>query len=309
MKGVLITGITGFTGTHIIEYLSNHIENFHIVGTSRNQDSYINDTKIIRVDLTRPDEVKDLFNEVDPEYIIHLAACIHGNPEEIFNTNVLGTVNLFDAVKDRALKSVKILVIGSVAQYGVGNKSELCIDEKASLKPINIYGNSKVSQELLGYQYYCNYGLNISGVRTSNLVGPGQSSAFVCSAIARQIVEIEKNQNKNILKVGNLDPQRDFIDVRDAVDAYWKVINSNRFGEIFNVCSGKSVAVRDILNCFLDLTDVKPEILIDSRKNRKVDITRIRYSYDKLKNLTGWNPKKNLKSTLRDVLEYWRSIL
>jgi len=309
MKGILITGITGFTGMHLVEYLSNVDRGTPIIGTSRSMDFDIHNVAVMKVDFTKFDEVKKLLEKFTPEYIFHLAACNRGNYKEIYNTNVLGTINLFEALKDKGRQSAKVLVTGSVAEYGIVNEFNTCIDETAPLAPITLYGNSKVSQDLLSYQYYRNYGINIVRVRASNLMGPGQSSDYVCSAIAKQIVEIEKHRPANALKVGNLDPKRDFIDVRDAVSAYWRVINSNSFGQVFNVCSGNCISVRDVLNCFLELTEVRPKIVLETKRARKFDIMYQRYNYEKLNNLTGWTPKKELKGSLSDVLEYWRSVL
>jgi len=308
MKVILITGITGFTGSHLVSYLWGLDEDIAIIGTPRRGEAAINNVEVVRVDITKPDEVRKLINIVEPDYVFHLAACNRGNYKTIYTTNVLGTINLLEAIKDKK-KTTKILLVGSIAEYGMVSESELPIQETTSLRPINFYGNSKVSQELLGFQYYYTYGLSIVMVRPTNIIGPGQSEDYVCSNFAKQIVEIEKGKHPNVLKVGNLEAQRDFIDVRDTIDAYWRLLNSNSFGKVFNVCSGKYVCIKDVLDCLLTLTSIKPEIRISSERFRTSEIMFQSCSYSELNKATSWVPQKTLRHSLKDILEYWRSAL
>jgi len=306
MKHVLITGITGFTGRHLVNFLSRIDKDISIFGTSRNDDAYIKNVQLIRADFTKSDEVKSVIGRVDPDHVYHLASCNRGEAKELFTTNVLGTINLLEAIKHKGKKLPKVLLVGSVAEYGIVNEKDLPIKETTDLKPVNPYGHSKLVQELIGFQYYNTYGLNIVLVRPANIIGPGQSAEYVCSAIAKQIVEIEEGKHPNVLTVGNLKPQRNFIDVRDAIDAYWKLMNSNNFGRVFNICSQKCLSISEVIDNFLLLTDINPEILIDPIRIKGNDIMLQECSYTKLYKATGWYPKYTIKNSFEGILEYWR---
>lgn len=308
MKSALITGITGFTGKHLVEYLLSLDEEIDLYGISRTEGLTLPNVKCIRANLVRANDVMQVFRRLEPNYIFHLAACNHGEPQEMYATNVLGTINLLEAVKDMGKKSPIILLVGSCAEYGIVDKTDLPIKESTPLKPVSFYGNSKVAQDFIGLQYFITHGLNVIRVRPTNIIGPGQSKKYVCSAFASQIVAIERGTLNNSMEVGNLTPQRDFLDVRDAIDAYWRLINIDSFGDVFNICSGTTVCPRDVLNNLLSLTAVKPTIISSSKPTRSGPIMLQSYNYDKVNKATGWVPNKTLRNSLEEILEYWRNI-
>jgi GDP-4-dehydro-6-deoxy-D-mannose reductase len=218
------------------------------------------------------------------------------------NTNIGIEVNLFEAaLKQKCFP--KFLIISSGSLYDP--KDKLPLIETSRVDPGSPYAVSKLGQEQMA-QYYGQRGFEYVIARPFNHVGPGQNEGFIVPDLTKQIVSVEKGNGKNI-KVGNLEAQRDYTDVRDIVRAYRLLVESGKSGEIYNICSNKPLSGNDLLSKLIDLSSSKPELISDPTKFRPTDSPVIYGSYDKLKKDTGWEPEIDIDTTLKDVLEDWRT--
>ena len=310
---VLITGASGFVGSHMVDFLLER--DFEVVGTFNTKPLKNKDLKQYPCDINQYDEVKEIMKEVQPKYIYHLAGPAFipdsfNRPRETINTIVSGTLNVLEAVRETEIDT-KILYVGSANEYGDFNNADLPLREDATLYPLSPYAVGKASASLLCYQYSKMYDLPIIRVRPFNHIGPGQSERFVCSSFAKQIVEIERGLKKPQLAVGNLEAHRDFLDVRDVVNAYWSILDKGRAGEVYNVCSGTTVVVKDVLNKLIKNSNLRDqiEVIISSDKLRNNDFSIIYGDCSKLKEATEWAPQYSLEKTLEDILQYWRETL
>jgi len=303
-RRVLITGIAGFTGSCLFKYLQEVDPGLTIFGIDKNAPLYSGNYEFIQIDLLDCAGLLNLIRQVKPSYIFHLAGLnFSDDPKSFYDINVMGTVNLLEAVrKTRDHIDPKVLTVGSSAEYGIVNEYELPISEGNPLRPITHYGVSKVAQDLLGFHYFKAYGLKVIRVRPFNLIGPGQSADFVCGALARQIVEIEKGARKKKILVGNLEPERDFIDVRDVVRAYFQLMTAGKDGEVYNIGSGKCYSIRQVLEILLREAVVKIGIKQDKERIRQSDIPKQVSNIDKIRSKTGWIPQIPLETSLRDTL-------
>ena len=308
---VLITGIAGFTGYHLFKHLQEADPELTIVGVDISAPVYSGNYEFIQADLLDCDGLLDLIRQVKPTYIFHLAGLnFSDEPKLFYDINVIRTVNLLEAVRKNSEQiDPKVLIVGSSAEYGIVNEGKLPISESNPLRPINHYGVSKVAQNLLGFQYFKSYGLKMICVRPFNLIGPGQSADFVCGALAKQIVKVEKGTREPEILVGNLAPERDFVDVRDVVLAYWRLMLAGSYGEVYNIGSGRCYSIREVLEILLREADVKIEIKQDKKRMRQSDIPRQISDISKIKNETGWAPRIPLEESLRDVLDHFRVVL
>ncbi|MGG1553530.1 GDP-mannose 4,6-dehydratase [Paenibacillus ferrarius] len=311
----LITGINGFVGDHLANYLQSC--GIEVFGTTSQIDSRksTSNSEIFVNDLTNEISIIQLLNEVRPEHIYHLAG--QSNVKESWeskqgtlNTNVNLTLNLLEAARKSEISDiVRILTIGSSEEYGRVADMTVSIDENVSLQPTNPYGISKAAVSYFAKQFFDAYGLKVIHARTFNHIGPGQRLGFVVTDFASQIVELEKVKGEKIIKVGNLEAQRDFTDVRDIVRAYYLLLStaSTSFGDVYNVCSGVPVTIRSILDKLLSLSEQSIEVIIDTNKLRPIDIPLYIGNNQKIKQLTNWSPEYTLDATLFDVLDYMRA--
>lgn len=311
MKKAFITGATGFAGSFLTEYLIS--KNIEVVGTYLSDfDSSIK-AKFIKLNLLDYVATDGALKAEKPDYIFHLAALTSpsdsfNNPSETITNNVAAQVNILEAAKNSCSES-RILVISSADVYGVVKSSDLPIDENTSLMPVNPYAVSKLAQDFLGLQYFLSYDLPVVRVRPFNHIGPKQAGNFVIPSFAKQIAEIEKGDKEPVIKVGNLSAKRDFTDVRDMVRAYLFAVEKGDMGEVYNIGSGKSYAISEILNKLLSLSSRKIEIEIDESKLRPKDEPELVCDNSKFKNKTDWQPEINIDQTLKDTLDYWRNIV
>lgn len=313
----LITGIVGFAGSHLADLLL--AKGYEIYGTVlkgeslRNIDVIKDKINLYNCDIVDEERVNQVVKEVNPERVYHLAAQSSAgksfdNPKLTFEVNVLGTVNLLDALrKYRKKESLRILLVGSAEIYGVVPEKDLPITEEYPLQPISPYAVSKAAMDLIGYQYYQSYKLNIIRTRAFNHSGPRQGETFVCASFGKQIAEIEKGLKEPIIYVGNLDAKRDFSDVRDIVRAYWLATKRCEPGEVYNICSDKPRTIQSILDTLLSFTDIKIEIKKDTTRKRPSDVPVLEGGSLKFREKTGWKPEIPFEQTLRDILDYWRT--
>jgi GDP-4-dehydro-6-deoxy-D-mannose reductase len=312
---VLITGITGFVGSHLAEYCLARGD-VELFGTLRwrsrmdNVHDVAESVEMIDCDLRDYIATRRTIADVRPDFIFHLAAqsfvpTSWKAPVETVVTNMVGEINIFESLRELGLWS-RVQIAGSSEEYGLVHEDEVPIKETNPLRPLSPYGVSKVGQDLLGYQYHMSYGLNIIRTRAFNHTGPRRGDVFVSSNFAKQIAMIEKGAKEPVIEVGNLDARRDFTDVRDMVKAYWLAVEKGVPGEVYNLGSGKDVTIRKMLDMLLEHSNMKIDVRQDPSRMRPSDVEILLADTTKFHELTGWVPEIPLEKTLGDLLDYWR---
>lgn len=313
----LITGITGFVGSHLAEHLLE--KNFEVYGLIRwrsrteHIDHIRNKLNLVEADVCDSHSTESAIKKIKPDYIFHLAAqsfvpASWNAPADTVNTNIIGTVNLFEAVRKSDIDPV-IQVACSSEEYGFVKENELPIKESNPLRPLSPYGVTKVAQENFSYQYHRSYGLKIIPTRAFNHTGPRRGEVFVVSNFAKQIAEIEKKLRDPVIYFGNLEAQRDFTDVRDMVRAYLLAVEKCDPGKPYNICSGKVWKIQEVLDKLLALSDVKIISKQDPERVRPSDVLVLVGDYSRFRDKTGWQPLISFDQTLKDTLDYWRERL
>ncbi|MBD3309202.1 NAD-dependent epimerase/dehydratase family protein [candidate division KSB3 bacterium] len=315
---VLITGITGFAGSHLVDYILKAHPEVDIFGIRRWRSRtetirhFQDDIKIVECELRDLTSVFNVIKDIRPDRIFHLAAQSFVptswiSPADSLNTNILGQLNVFEAVRSLDINPW-IQIACSSEEYGMVYENEVPIKETNPLRPLSPYAVSKVSQDMMGYQYSKSYGMKIIRTRGFNHTGPRRGDVFVCSDFAKQIVDIEKQKRPPVIRVGNLDAKRDFTDVRDMVRAYWLSLDRHcEPGEVYNIASGTTYPIHEVLEKLLAMTDVKIRIEQDPARLRPSDVQILQGDYSKFHAATGWNPTIPFDQTLQDILEYWRT--
>lgn len=309
----LITGINGFIGSYLAEYLLNkRLEVYGTVHKMKYLENIAHLKNVItlsKCDVRNSTAVKNVVRKSRPGLVFHLAAQSRPdiswkNPRETMETNVMGTVNIFESIRELKLDP-KILVACSSAEYGFIAGNEGSIKEDHQLLPLSPYGVSKVAQDLLAYQYFQNYNMKTIRVRIFGATGP-RKTGDVCSDFAIQIAEIEHEKREPIVPVGNLDARRDLTDVRDTVEAFWLLMERGKIGDVYNVCSSKAYKIGDILNKFLEMSEIGIKVKVDPKKLRPSDEPIIVGDNSKIRKDCRWRPKIPIENTLEDTLNYWR---
>jgi len=313
---ILITGATGFVGSHLIEYLLHNHPEFEIIATKRRRSdmsnvNHLTSKRVEWVDCNTEDysSVENVFIAHGPFHkIFHLAAqsfVKHSwdSPAETLNTNIIGTLNILEVSRKHSKDSI-IQIAGSSEEYGFQEKYPLV--EDMFLRPLSPYAVSKVAEENLGYQYYKSYGLKTVLTRTFNHEGPRRGEQFVTSTFAKQIVEIEKGYKEPIIFHGNLDSYRDYTDVRDVVRAYWLATEICEYGEPYNICSGNLTKISDVLDILLTYSNVTIERKEDPNRMRPSDLIKLQGDNSKFLAKTSWKPTISVETMLKDTLNYWR---
>lgn len=316
---VLITGITGFAGSHLAELLLE--ENVEVFGTQRARSrmdnltrEVVRDITLIECELKDAASVKTTLERIRPDGIFHLAAqsfvpTSWNSPADTLTNNIIGQTNILEAMKDLKLTDTVMQIACSSEEYGLVHEDEVPITEDNPLRPLSPYAVSKVAQDLMGFQYHRSYGLRTLRTRAFNHEGPRRGDVFVTSNFAQQIARIEKGLQEPIIRVGNLDAKRDFTDVRDTVRAYWLLLKKGRDGDVYNIATNTAVAIKDMLNTLLGFSDRDIKVEIDPARLRPSDVPILQGDYSKTKNLTGWEPTIPFDKTLKDLLDYWRERL
>ncbi len=313
---VLITGISGFVGSHLAEYFlaKGRDQVFGTIKWRSNRENLLNIAdKIIlhECDIKDAFAMRTILKDIKPDYIFHLAAQSYvpfswRAPQETLSTNIIGEVNLFESVRELNINPM-IHIAGSSEEYGLVLPDEVPIKETNPLRPLSPYGVSKVAQDLLGYQYFKSYGLKIVRTRAFNHTGPRRAEVFASSNFAKQIVEIEKKKREPVIFVGNLDAVRDFLDVRDVVRGYALSLIKGTPGEVYNIASGKGMKIKELLDRLVALSKVDLEIKQDPKRLRPSDVELLVGSPEKFYKATGWKPEIPFDKTLSDLLDFWRS--
>jgi GDP-mannose 4,6-dehydratase len=318
IERVLITGITGFVGSHLAEYILAEHPQVAVHGLKRWRSPKDNILGIIGKVTLHDGDLRDLASlirilaQTKPDAIFHLAAQSYvptsfGAPVDTLDTNVIGTANLLEAVRLAGIDPV-IHVCSSSEVYGQVSRDELPITEACPLRPVSPYAVSKVGEDMLAYMYFHAHGVKTIRSRMFTHSGPRRGEVFVDSWFALQLARIEAGKQEPILRVGNLDSVRTFCDVRDTIRAYWLLVTSCPPGEVYNIGGPVTMTIREMLAMLLGMKRHQGEIAIevDPALLRPKDVTLQVPSTAKFTAETGWQPKIPYAQTLRDMLDYWR---
>ena len=312
---LLITGITGFVGSHMAEYALTQAA--QVFGSSRwrsrteNVDHLRSKIKLIECDLRDLASVRVLLDAAQPTHVIHLAAqsfvgASWTTPAETLSNNIISQTNLLEGIR-RFTTPPRVLVTGTSEEYGLVHLDELPIRESNPLRPLSPYAVSKVAQDMMGYQYFKSYGLPIVRTRAFNHEGPRRGEVFVTSNFAKQVAEIEAGLHEPVIFVGDLKPRRDYSDVRDIVRGYWQLLERGEPGEVYNLCSGRSWAIQQVLDFLLEQSRVKGiAVETDPARLRPSDVMVLEGDASKIRKATGWKVEIPFERTLKDLLAYWR---
>ena len=316
---VLITGITGFAGSHLAELVLAEHPDVEVWGTYRwrsrmdNIEHVVDRIRLVEADLRDFASLHRMLDKVRPERIFHLAAqsfvpSSWSAPSETLSTNIEGQANLFEALRVLKLDPV-IQIACSSEEYGLVLPDEVPIRETNPLRPLSPYAVSKVGQDMLAYQYFRSYGIKAIRTRGFNHTGPRRGDVFVTSNFAKQIARIEAGLQDPVIEVGNLEAVRDFTDVRDMVRAYWVATEKATPGEVYNIASGVGLTIRALLDRLLSHASAEVDVRVDPSRLRPSDVEVLIGDASKFRAETGWEPRISLDQTLIDILDYWRARL
>lgn len=307
---IFITGATGFVGCHLRKFLRS--PEHRIWGSAYPDVSEVSSgDHLFCLDIRSEKDVFRYIQDIKPDWIFHLAAISNvqhswSMRKETLETNIVGTLNLFEGIREFS-PDARILFVSSSDIYGSRSLSGNLLTEQDEVLPMNPYAYTKWSAEVLCEFYTRIEKLDIVIVRPFPHIGPGQSADFVCSDWAFQIARIEKGLNEPVINVGNISVERDFSDVRDVVRAYARLMEKGRAGDVYNVCSGRSYSLDNILKCLLSFARKEISVRVDSQKLRKADIPRLVGDNRKIKREISWEPQIPIERSLEELLEYWRS--
>ncbi|TLS52013.1 NAD-dependent epimerase/dehydratase family protein [Paenibacillus antri] len=305
-----ITGISGFVGYYLANKLVS--EGYDVLGISRAEPKRkATGVEYILCDINDRGKMEKIITDSRPDHVYHLAGpafipLSYEKPNIAYGTIVDGTLNLYEIIRKHRL-SCKVLYVGSADVYGHGDGTPL--HEGSPIVPMNPYAGAKACAEIISKQFYHTYGIQIVSARPFNHTGPYQSVDFVCSNFAKQIALMEKN-GESTLSVGNIEVERDFLDVRDVVDAYYLLMQCGTPGEVYNVCSGTCTSLKNIISwLFMNSSIQQHQIFVAPEKLRKVDAPVRVGNHDALVRDTRWFPKYKIKDTMHELLQYWRDNL
>jgi GDP-4-dehydro-6-deoxy-D-mannose reductase len=292
---VLVTGSKGFVAHWLIAHLEDQGD--EVIGL---------DTE---VDITEPAGLREVVTTAEPDAVCHLAAqasvgASFGNSEATYRVNAVGTANVLDAALACRARP-RVLLISSSEVYGRAGPQDLPLREDHPFAPVSPYAASKAAAEMIGIQTWLGSGLEVVRVRPFNHTGPGQRPDFVVPALAAQVAQAVSS-GADRLSTGNLEARRDLSDVRDVVRAYRLLLESGRPGEVYNVCRGEAVSIREVAERLLTLAGVDLPIVVDPARVRPVEIPELRGDPTRIRAAVGWKPEYGLDQTLADVLEYWQ---
>lgn len=313
-KKALITGIAGFVGSHMAELLL--ARGYEVYGLCRPRskmdhiESITSKLHLEDADLLDSHSLYTTISSIKPDYIFHLAAqsfvpTSWGSPAVTLEVNIVGSANVFEAVRQARIDPV-IQIACSSEEYGLVHADEVPIKETNPLRPLSPYAVSKLAMDYLGYQYYESYKMPIIRTRGFNHTGPRRGDTFAESTFAKQIALIEKGKQEPVIYVGNLEAQRDYTDVRDMVKAYLLAVEKCDPGEVYNIATGKAIKIADVLNMMLGMSKVKVEIKQDPKRMRPSDVPILIGDSSKFVEKTGWKPEIPFQKTAEDLLNYWR---
>lgn len=291
---VLVTGANGFVGRHLLNLLEDRCD--EITAVSRED-----------LDICNASVVTELVRSVQPEAVFHLAAQASvarsfDDPIGTVETNALGTLSVLEALRAHAPKA-RLLVASSADTYGLVSDPEVPITEDTPQRPVNPYAASKVAQEALALQYARTFGMHVVVTRSFNAIGPGQAATFALASFAAQLVDIARGLGEPVLRVGNLEVERDLIDVRDVVRAQVMLLDADAAGQAFNICRGKTVRMRDALDVLIAASGLQVSVVVDPGRLRPADVPRMVGSNQKLCATVPWSARISIEQSLGDLFE------
>jgi GDP-4-dehydro-6-deoxy-D-mannose reductase len=321
MKKYLITGVSGFVGEHFIRYLEKRKIKCSVLGLDIEKSQFAASKEVQKyvsvefriVDLLDKQKIKEILYEYQPNYVLHLAsyssvAFSWQDPISSFANNTNIFLNLLEQIRILGL-TCRILSVGSSEEYGGISKEMLPLKEDCALNPTSPYAVARVSQEMLTKVYITGFNLDIVMTRSFNHIGPNQRDIFAVSSFAKQIAAIKRaGQKEGVLYTGDVGLVRDFLDVRDVVVAYYKLLQSGKSGGIYNVCSGTGYELVDIIKSLADLAGVnivlerKPELIRPNESRIVIG------SNEKIRNQLNWKPRYSIRKSLSDLLKYWQKV-
>lgn len=305
---LLITGVSGFAGGHLAQYLCTAQPDADLHGTIYNDHPQPDDQITYhRLDLRDSTAVLDLIASLQPDIIYHLAAQASAGrsirqPWHTLENNIRAQFNILESCM-KAVVRPRLVIITSGEIYGLSALHTIPMDETTQLCPTNPYSVSKITQDMMALQYHLSHKLDIIRARPFNHFGPGQRENFVAADFAMQIARIEAEQREPVMLVGNLSAKRDFTDVRDVVRAYHLIAEQGASGEVYNIASNHAYSIQELLDGLLSLTDKRIDVRVDPDKLRPVDVPVVQGDYSRLHTATGWQPQIPFEQTLRDVLD------
>jgi GDP-4-dehydro-6-deoxy-D-mannose reductase len=311
---VLITGINGFVGGHLAEYLREQpgVELWGLALEPTMRLAHLQPyVRLLTADMCQREQVSAALARAQPHLIFHLAGQAFvpesfQNPAQTFNTNILAQLHIFQALIEHQI-AARVVTVSSYEVYGQVRPDDQPINEHTPLRPTNPYGVSKIAQDMLALQYHLSHGLDVVRVRPFNHIGPRQNERFVASSFAKQIAAIEQKTQPSVLFVGNLSAQRDFTDVRDMVRAYALAAEHGTAGAVYNIGSGVAVTIEHLLQTLLDASSVAIDVQQDPQRMRPVDIPLVVCDSTRFRTDTGWQPRIPFAQTLGDILHDWRT--
>lgn len=312
MQRILVTGANGFVGQILCKRLQDaghHV--IALVGNTSGAPAHAN--QLLRCDIREAQALEQAVTQAAPTHVVHLAAITHvptsfKEPLQTWQTNVMGSVNLLQALQRQAPQAF-VLFVSSSEVYGASFKQGIALPEDTLCNPMNPYAASKLAAEA-AFQEYFRQGTPGVIVRPFNHIGVGQSPDFVTASFARQIALIEAGQQAPQLKVGNLQASRDFLDVQDVCDAYIQLLqlseSTTPYPRCFNVCSGKPRQIQDVLDTLLSMSSTAIEVVQDPERMRPSDIPTATGDTTRILQTVGWQPKIELRQTLEHLLVHWK---
>jgi len=306
---VLVTGAGGFVGRHLVAHL---LRRGHEVfaAVHRRKHPFPSGTEILVINVLQVEQLQNVLGAVKPDAIVHLAAqsmvgISWNDPGSTFAVNVLGTINLLEAVR-RVLTECKVLAVGSSEEYGLTAAEGVPLTEDHPCRPQNPYAVSKFAMGQIALQFAGRYGLRLVHARPFNHFGPGQQEGYVVSDFASQVARIEAGLQPPVLRVGDLTAKRDFTDVHDVVEAYAALLEADVENGVYNVCSGVARSVGEVLQLLLSETAVPIDVEADPERFRPAEVLVFVGSVDKIARATGWRPRREFTLSLRETLAWWR---
>lgn len=320
MKKILITGITGFAGSHLMDFLLNNTD-YEIYGIKRvnsnvrNIKHALDRITLFDADLNDETSLVNVIKRVNPNQIYHLGALSWVTPSWdmpaiYMQTNAIGTINLLEAMRILDCKA-RVLTSATPEEFGDVPKELLPITEETRLKPINPYAASKAAQDMICITYHVSYGMDIVRTRAFNHEGPRRNQNGAIASFAWQIARIEKGLQEPVIKVGNLSATRNFTDIRDTVYGYYLAMEKGESGELYLIGTDQIHTMNEMLNMLIERSPKRDEISVevDPLRVRPTELMTFIGDYTKFKTVTGWEPRYRLDETMDSVLDYWREFV
>jgi len=311
---ILIFGGTGFCGSHLAQLCAEQGNQVFVTGR-KDRLRLLDSISFLKVDVNDPKTIEEALIKARPDHVYHLAGFASvgksfQNQEEVYRTNVLGTFHVLSGIKKYSPKA-RVLVVGSAEEYGPVPSDDLPIKESTLLRPLSPYGVSRVASTLMSLrESNCHHadGLQLVATRTFNLTGPGQSDSYVCSDFAKQMAGASlEGKRELVLRVGNVSVKRDFSSVIDGMRAYQSLIEKGQSGCVYNVCSGESVAISEIIQMLADISGLKVHIEIDNKRFRNLEVKEVRGDPTALLKVCS-QKTGSLKSSLTKLFQSWRDL-